>query len=138
MARFLIDTNVVSEPTRKQPDEQVLKYLRENRSELAISAITLHELIYGCMRLPESKRRKDIERYIENAVLNSLPILEYDTIAARWHAIERARLTSQGKTPSYADTQIAAVAAANKLTLVTRNISDFQDFEGLELISWHE
>lgn len=138
MARFLLDTNVVSEPTFKQPNEHVIAQIDVNQSDVAISSTVLHELIFGCERLPESKKRSHIERYIEEVILNSVPILAYDSKAARWHALERARLTSIGKTPAYADGEIAAVAATNGLILVTRNLSDFKDFDGLNIITWHE
>jgi len=138
MARFLLDTNVVSEPTMKQPNEHVLSQIDVHQSDVVISSNVLHELIYGCERLPESKKRSHIERYIEEVVLNSIPILPYDNNAARWHASERARLTSLGKTPPYVDAQIAAVAATNGFILVTRNLSDFENFDGLDVITWHK
>ena len=137
MARFLLDTNVISEPTFQQPNKQVLLNLEANQGDLSISSTVLHELVFGCDRLLESKKRSYIERYIETVIVNALPVFPYDDQAARWHALERARLISVGKTPSYADAQIAAVAAVNGLTLVTRNVSDFIDFEGLAIVSWH-
>lgn len=138
MARFLLDTNVVSEPTFKQPNQYVISRIDANQSDIAISSTILHELIFGCERLPESKKRTHIERYIKEVIFNSIPIFAYDDTAARWHASERARLTSIGKTPAYADAQIAAVAAVNRLILVTRNISDFKDFEGIDIVNWYE
>jgi len=74
MARFLLDTNVVSEPTMKQPNEHVLSQIDVHQSDVVISSNVLHELIYGCERLPESKKRSHIERYIEEVVLNSIPM----------------------------------------------------------------
>ncbi len=63
-------------------------------------------------------------------------ILPYCDRAAEWFAIERARLTALGRTPSYPDGQIAAIARVNDLVLVTRNVSDFADFDGLTLENW--
>jgi tRNA(fMet)-specific endonuclease VapC len=53
-----------------------------------------------------------------------------------WFVRERARLTSIGKTPAYADGQIAAIAQVNNLTLVTNNVSDYADFADLKLENW--
>lgn len=138
MARFLLDTNVVSEPTFKQPNAHVIAQIEANLTDLAISSTVLHELIFGCERLPESKKRRYIERYLKEVIGKSLPVIAYDEQAARWHTSERARLTALGKTPTYADAQIAAVAAVHGLTLVTRNLSDFKNFEGLSVVTWHK
>jgi tRNA(fMet)-specific endonuclease VapC len=67
-------------------------------------------------------------------VKNSL--LPYDREAALWHAVERARLASQGRTPPFIDGQIAAVAVVNNLILVTRNTAGFADFAGLTVENW--
>ena len=75
-------------------------------------------------------------RYIEDVVLASFPVLEYDQRAADWHAIEHARLSASGKTPPIIDGQIAAIAFVHNLTLVTLNVSDFQQFKGLRIQSW--
>ncbi|MEN8129313.1 MAG: hypothetical protein ABFS45_03775 [Pseudomonadota bacterium] len=64
------------------------------------------------------------------------PILAFDQAAAKWQAGERARLVSLGRTPPYADTQIAATSAVNGLILVTRNKQDFGDFKGVDVEDW--
>ncbi len=69
-------------------------------------------------------------------VRSTIPILPYDINAATWHALERARLTSLGKTPAFADSQIAAVAKVNGLILVTNNVSDYQDFLEVTVVNW--
>lgn len=65
-----------------------------------------------------------------------MSILDYDPAAAEWHARERVRLTVRGQTPTFADGQIAAIAAVHNLTLVTFNVDDFNRFEGLRVESW--
>ncbi len=62
--------------------------------------------------------------------------MPYDGRAAQWHAAERARLTRIGKTPPFADGQIAAVAVVNDLTLVTANAADFANFQDLRIQNW--
>jgi tRNA(fMet)-specific endonuclease VapC len=136
MAEFLLDTNVISEPLRPKPDPGVLEKLQLYQEELAISAITWHELWFGCLRLPVSVRKTTIERYLIDVVAPSLPILAYDERAAAWHAGERARLAGVGKTPSFVDGQIAAIACINDLTLVTFNTAHFLEFKDLRLEDW--
>ena len=65
-----------------------------------------------------------------------MPVLPYEARAAEWHAAERARLMAAGKTPAFADGQIAAVAITNGLILVTGNRPDFADFADLQTMDW--
>lgn len=134
--RYLLDTNVVSEPLRPEPAPGVLRRLRRHEGEIAIPSIVWHELQFGCMRLTRSRRRTAIERYLQEVVLASLPILNYDRAAAEWHAHERARLVAARRTPPFIDGQIAAIARVNELVLVTSNKADFGGFRGLRVQSW--
>jgi len=134
--RFLLDTNVVSEPLRPQPSPGLMRRLRDHEGEMAIPALVWHELRFGCARLALSRRREAIERYLDEVVSVSLPVLDYDRRAADWHALERARLVSAGRTPPFVDGQIAAMAHVNGLILVTSNKADFQEFNGLQVRSW--
>ncbi len=134
--KYLLDTNVVSEPLRPSPAPTILRRLRRHEGETAIASIVWHELQFGCTRLPKSRRRAAIERYLEEVVLASFPILDYGHTAAEWHARERARLEAAGKTPSFIDGQIAAIAGVNDLVLVTVNKADFRGFKGLRVQSW--
>lgn len=81
--------------------------------------------------MPESNRRRAIEAYLQEDVKVKLPILPYTQEAAEWFARERARLITIGFTPSYVDGKIAAIAAVNNLILVTRNLSDYANFQNL-------
>ncbi len=133
---YLLDTNIVSEPLRPNPDQHVLELLKQNQHELAIASLVWHELLFGYERLPDSTKKRAIEAYLNDVVAGSLPVLPYDARAASWHASERARLTAIGKTPSFVDGQIAAIAAINDLTLVTANISDYANFKELRVENW--
>jgi tRNA(fMet)-specific endonuclease VapC len=135
--KYLLDTNLISELSKPKPDRKVENKCRQYRQELAIAAPVWHELLYGCQRLPQSRKREVLELFLEEAVSKNLPILPYDEQAARWHARERARLSLTGRIPSFADGQIAAIAVTNGLTLVTRNLIDFRFFSGLLLENWH-
>lgn len=136
--RYLLDTNIISEPLRPLPDQAVLNHLREHQAEIAIASVVWHELWYGSYRLPASTKRSVIEAYLKDVVARAIPILSYDQLAALWHAEERARLTLIGKTPPFADSQIAAIAATNDLCLVTFNHDDYAAFQGLRLEDWRK
>jgi tRNA(fMet)-specific endonuclease VapC len=67
-----------------------------------------------------------------------MPILTYTQEAAIWQGKETARLKSNGKIPPFLDAQIASVAKANNLILITRNITNFQYFADLKLENWFD
>ena len=132
---YLLDSNILSEPTRRHPDGEVRSRLQAYRHELCTAAPILHELRYGVARMSDGARKRQLIRYLEQ-VLRPLAVLPYDGKAALWHAEEHARLTAQGRTPPYVDGQIAAIAKTNDLTLVTRNTGDFADFVALRVENW--
>lgn len=134
--KYLLDTNVVSEPLRPKPSAGVVRRLQKHEQEIAIASIVWHELRFGVERLPPSRRREVVERYLDEVVLPAIPILAYDHAAAEWHARERARLVAKGETPSFADGQIAAIAHVHDLTVVTFNKADFRRFAGLQVTMW--
>jgi tRNA(fMet)-specific endonuclease VapC len=134
--RFLLDTNIVSESVRPTPRPGVLQALERYQDSIALATPVWHELLFGLERLPPSKKRRALERYLFTIVLPSFPLLPYDQAAAEWHARERARLIGLGRTPPIVDAQIAAISRVNGLTLVTGNRKDFEAYEGLEVVDW--
>jgi tRNA(fMet)-specific endonuclease VapC len=136
--RYLLDTNVLSEPVVARPNPFVLDRIKAKGTSLAISAITWQEVLYGMLLLPAGKRRDQIEDYLFRRIRPALPIIGFEERAARWQAEQRASLRQAGKSPSYADSQIAAIAAVNGLVLVTRNVDDFTDFQGLQIENWFD
>ena len=134
--RYLLDTNMLSEPLKPQPNPVVIKKLHQHRHEIATATIVWHELWFGCYRLPISRNRQHIEQYLNEVVLPYLPILPYNQAAAEWHARERARLESIGQSPPFVDGQIAAIANAHDVIVVTRNEGDFQRFNEISVENW--
>ena len=126
--KYLLDTNVVSDLMRSVPNPIIVERVDLYKSEIAIASVVIHELLYGCLRLPESKKRQTLLNSIHESAL-SRPVIDYDSEAAQLHAQERARLSKIGKTLAFADGQIASIAASNDLILVTNNVADFQYFE---------
>jgi tRNA(fMet)-specific endonuclease VapC len=135
---YIIDTNIVSELSRPQPNPNVVRQFQDNFSNMVIASVTWHELLFGCYRLPVSRKRRETEQYLLETIYPSISVLEYDEKAARWHASERARLSEAGLTPAFADGQIAATASTNGLILVTRNTKDFINFRDLTIENWFE
>ena len=136
--RYLLDTNVVSEPLKKKPNPSIITALERYESEIAISATVWHELNYGALRLQPGRNRDRYLCYFEEVLRKKLPIVPYNDIAAFIHAQERARLVSLGRTPSFADGQIAATAIANDTVLVTSNVPHFRVFDGLAIEDWKD
>src|SRR5712692_5088888 len=134
--RYLLDTSVVSSPISKKPNPRIIARLDRHGHECEIAAPVWHELIYGCRRLPQGKRRTGLETYLRDVLQSSFPILPYDEVAAEWHGRERARLEKLGRPVPYADSQIAAVANINGLVLVTVNVEHFTGYEDLKVEDW--
>jgi tRNA(fMet)-specific endonuclease VapC len=134
--RYLLDTDTWSAAAARQPDREIERRIRLHRTEIAVSAPGLQELLFGALRLPPSARRREVERYIEQVIRRTAPVLPYDEAAALWHAAERARLAGIGRTPPFVDGQIASIAAVNGLVLVTRNVRDYRHFRDLQVEDW--
>ena len=135
--RYLLDTNVLSEALKTNPDTSVMKHFARHQHEIVTAAPVWHELQFGYQLLRMSRKKEIIASFLNDIVRRTMPILPYDDRAAEWHAKERARLSSKGITRPFVDGQIAAVAKVNGLILVTRNIDDFKHFSGIKLENWH-
>ncbi len=134
---FLLDTNIISELARPQPHATVLRLFAAHHAKAALSTPVWHELQLGCLRLPTSERRTALQDFVDH-VAGALPKLAYDAKAALVHAQLRAHGQSQGRVLPFLDAQIAAIAIAQGLTLVTRNTRDFESLPGLRLANWFQ
>lgn len=131
--RFLLDTCILSETVKPRPSVAVLEFLLRHEGRMALPAIVWHELHYGTKRLPEGRRKDRLAAWLREVVAPHFPVLPYDGEAARRHAGFRAALERQGRSLSFADGQIVAIALAHELVLVTRNTQDFRDIQDLRL-----
>ena len=134
--KYLLDTNIVSEPIKARPHVNVVERLRIYGEECAIGSPVWHELRFGVLRLTSSRRRQTLERYLEEVVRAAYPILPYDDACAEWHARERARLERAGRPTAWVDGAIAAIAAVSGAVLVTSNVRDFRAFRGVRIVDW--
>ena len=122
---FLVDANVLSEPTKMAPDATVLAWLRRHEADLAVAPFILGEIRFGILLLPRGKRRARLERWFEQGVrrLHCLP-WEAET-GLRWAEL-LASLRASGRAMPIKDSLIAATALAHDLTVATRNRTDFE------------
>ena len=138
MIRYLLDSNIVSEPARQRPDPQVQARYQAHAHEMAVPSVVWHELVYGLERMAPGRKRDFLAHYLLDVVRPAMPVLPFDTAAAEWLARERARLEALGRPRPALDGMIAAVAATRNLILVTRNTGDFAGFDGLHIENWFE
>ncbi len=124
--KYLVDANVLSEPTRPDPSPAVLAWLRRHERAIAVDPVILGEIRYGILLLPRGKRRARLERWFDEGVrrLECLP-WEAET-GLRWAEL-LARLRTSGRAMPVKDSLIAATALARRMTVVTRNLTDFQN-----------
>lgn len=132
---YLLDTNVISERMKAQPDPAVIRWLDENKEELYLPAVVLDELRYGVLRLPEGRRRDGFAMAVDKlASAYADKIVPFDAKAA-WKSAEfRWQAYSSGLTPSVQDMMIAGIAAGCGAVLATRNVKDFA-FLGIEIVN---
>lgn len=134
---WLLDTSIVSEATKATCHANVLLNLVRFEAEIALPSLVLHELRYGWLKMNAGKKKDAIGHYLQT-VVSVLPVFDYDAKAARIHAQLRADSEAKGTTLAFVDGQIAAIAIANGLTLVTRNTKDFAGISSLQLANWFE
>lgn len=129
---YLLDTNVVSELRRPKPHGAVLQWMGSiPDAELHISAVTIGEIQAGIelTREQDEPKAMELEQWL-GLVSASYNVLPMDAMAFR----EWARLMHRASDTLYEDAMIAATARVHKLTVVTRNVSDFKHF-GVEVLN---
>jgi len=135
---ILLDTNVLSELMRLAPNQAVLSWIDEQTAtDLFICAITKAEIELGLALLPEGKRKDKLSVAAHEMFGDFSPdrCLSFDeTAAAKYGALVASR-TKIGRPISVEDAQIAAIALVHGLTMATRNTADFENIDGLEVIS---
>ena len=125
---FLLDTNAISEPKRARPDAGVIAWLTgQLLSDLHISVITVGELRRGIVRLEPSRRRDDLDFWLEDLILRyGERILPVDLeVTERWASMAEANRAA-GRASEMTDELIAATAHVHGLTVVTRNVRHFE------------
>jgi len=123
--RFLVDANVLSEPTKPAPDPKVVHWLQAHEPLLVVDSIVLGELCLGVFALPRGRKRTRLEQWLE-ALSATVDCLPWDgVVARRWVALV-VELKQKGRSLPMLDGMIAATALAHGLTVATRNKRDFE------------
>ena len=132
---ILLDTNVVSEAMKPEPDETVRAWLDGQAAEtLYLSSVTVAELMFGIGALPDGKRKDRLTAALDGVMeLFADRILPFDTGAARHYAELAVKARAAGKGFPTPDGYIAAIAASRGFVVATRDASAF-DAAGLEVI----
>jgi len=134
---IILDTNVLSEAVRPQPDEAVMRWLRFTPGDdLFTTAITEAEMRYGAARLPAGRNRREREAQIERifAVRFAGCVLPFDTRAAQVFPNVILSMQRQRRSHSFPDAQIAAIALAHGAAVATRNVEHFEH-TGVQIIN---
>jgi predicted nucleic acid-binding protein len=122
--KYLVDANVLSEPTKPSPDPRVIEWLRANEPDLAVDPMILGELRFGILILPKGRKRTALERWFSAGVAR-LHCLSWDADTGLKWAELLARLRARGKAMPIKDSLIAATAIVHDLAVATRNRDDF-------------
>jgi toxin FitB len=122
--KYLVDANILSEPTKPTPDPRVVAWLRANEPEIAVDPVILGELRFGILILPKGRKRNTLERWFDAGV-GRLHCLPWDADTGLKWAELLARLRTTGKAMPIKDSLIAATAAVHGLAVATRNRPDF-------------
>jgi predicted nucleic acid-binding protein len=122
---YLVDANVLCEPTKPEPDPKVVAWLRAHERDLAVDPVILGEIRFGILLLPRGKRRRRLEDWFDEGI-RRLQCFSWDaSLGLRWAEL-LADLRTAGRAMPVKDSFIAATALAHGLTVATRNRRDFE------------
>lgn len=122
---YLVDANVLSEPTKQAADGRVVTWLNANESNLIVDSIVVGELRIGLLALPRGRKRARLEQWYET-VVETIDCIAWDaTISQRWAALV-VELKRKGEIVPLLDGMIAATALQHDLIVATRNTRDFE------------
>jgi predicted nucleic acid-binding protein len=122
---YLVDANVLSEPTKQVADSKVVAWLEANEANLIVDSIIIGELRIGILALPRGRKRQRLEQWYET-VIETIECLPWDALISRRWAALVVELRRAGETVPLLDGMIAATALQHDLIVVTRNTRDFE------------
>jgi toxin FitB len=126
---IILDTNVVSEPLKRNPAATVHAWLnRQSPATLYLTTITQAELLAGVLALPAGKRRTELQKVINNELVSLFAhrILPFGSSSAEAYAQVVTAANAAGNPIDFADAAIAAIALEHNFILATRNERDFK------------
>ena len=138
-AHYLLDSNIVSEIIKPEPDFNLISKIAEHNSDCAICAPVWQEILYGLYRLPDGMNKKYLEKFLIDDVMENFKVITYSKKSAEIHADIRAKCGKIGRPAPFADSLIASIALANHMVLVTRNTKHFEairEVSDLQIENW--
>lgn len=124
--KYLVDANILSEPTRASPSSKVIDWLRRNERQIVVDPIVLGEVRYGILLLPKGRKRAGLEAWFDEGVRH-IRCLSWDAkVGLRWAELI-ASLRTSGRTMPIKDSLVAATALTHGLTIATHNLTDFEN-----------
>lgn len=138
---YLLDTNIISELMKQQPDKHVIAKIKEYERFCALSSTSWNELLYGINIMSAGRKRDFYFDTLVDKIQAEFDIIQYDNHAAWIQADIRSRLKENGTPVEFDDTQIASIAVSNGMILVTRNTKHFepiQEISTLMVENWFE
>ena len=129
---YLLDTNIISYWMRG--DQRVIDRIKKHSpSDLSLSSVTLAEILYGIEKSPVKKEERRLKI---DQISSVLDLHSFDESSAEEYAVIRSQLEKRGLVISERDTQIASIAMANKLTVVTHKVREFSRIDRLKVEDW--
>ena len=138
---YLLDTNMVSEIMKPNPDKNVISKISEYEKLIALPSTVWTELMFGVNTMPDGKRKDFIFSKLVDDIQAAYEIIQYDNHAAWIQADIRSRLQENGTPVDFPDTQIASIAVSNGMILVTRNTKHFEPIKEISTLmveNWFE
>jgi predicted nucleic acid-binding protein len=135
---IVVDTSVWSEAVRRSPDPVVLAWLTTHHAELALTTITIGELLYGVELMPAGRRRQALATQVRHLIAGAAArTFSYDAAAATELAAIRASRRRAGReVGAVDDAMIAAIASVHGCAVATRNVTDFDDMGVAVINPW--
>lgn len=124
--KYLVDANVLSEPTKPAPSSTVVRWLVKHDRDLVVNPVILGELEFGILLLPARRRRTRLLDWFASGI-QGLNVIDFDAASATVWAKLLAELKRKGRAMPIKDSLIAATARQHKLTVATRNTGHFRD-----------
>lgn len=138
---YLLDTNIVSEGSKICPNPKISEKLDVFTPYCRLSTISWYEIQKGIKRLPEGKKKDFLSAYADEQIAAVFDFVPYTKECAEIQSEMFTRLSIEGKSAPYQDSQIAATALAFDLILVTRNVKDFEGIAAyfpLKIENWFD
>lgn len=132
---YIADTNVVSELMKPCPNEYVIDWFFDHEGFIFLTSVTVKELYFGMLRLPDSKRKERLRQAITAIVMDcSDKTYSFDAFSGYLCAELHDRAIKAGRVPTIEDLMIAAISKRNDCILATRNTKDF-DYLDIDLVN---